>query len=53
MRFLAVVAASPATMSLDGTYKEPKIPRGTTNRYRNPATLAIRRGDVSAVRVVI
>jgi hypothetical protein len=52
MRLLAVAAASPDTISLEGTYMA-KIPSGTTNRYRNPASLAIKRGDDSGVWVVI
>src|SRR5215472_3373497 len=34
-------------------YITPKRPSGMRLRYRNPATLALRSGDVSAVRVVI
>ena len=41
MILLAVIAASPGTINLKGTYRAPKIPSGTTIRYRNPATLAV------------
>ena len=49
----AVAAASRDTTSLPETYNKLKIPSGTVNRYRNPATLAKIRGDVLAARVVI
>ena len=53
MILLAVVAASPDTIRLEGTYIKVKIPSGTVNRYRIPASLAMIRGDVWALRVVI
>jgi hypothetical protein len=53
MILLAVVAASPDTIRLEGTYRKVKTPSGTVNRYRNPASLAITRGDIWSVRVVI
>jgi hypothetical protein len=45
----AVAAASPDTIRLEGMYRKLKTPSGTVNRYRNPASLAIIRGDVSEV----
>jgi len=48
-----VAAASPDTIRLEGTYNNVKTPSGTVNRYRDPASLAIIRGDVLAVRIII
>ena len=53
MILLAVVVASPDKIRLEGTYRKVKTPSGTVNRYRNPASLAMLRGDVWAVGVVI
>jgi len=41
MILLAVVAASPGTIRMEGTYIMPKIPSGNIIRYRNPAILAV------------
>jgi hypothetical protein len=40
MILLTVVAASPGTIRVEGTYIMPKIANGAITRYRNPATLA-------------
>src|SRR6476646_1044896 len=48
---LAVPAASPLTIKREGRYRRVKGANKFAIRYKNPATLARTRGDVSVVRV--
>jgi hypothetical protein len=50
---LAVVAASPGTISVEGTYTMLKGAKRAIRRYRIPATLAVLFSDAAAMWFVI
>jgi len=53
MILLAVIAASPGTIIMEGIYNMPKNPNGAISRYRNPATLAILLGFIFSLIVIV